>query len=251
MNFKNLVSPLEEERNSEFQLLPSYFKNNILSKQDYLKIFKAIYYNYWLCDGKKSGEKSLQISKLLSISKEKIKFVQYFLQTLDREWESIDFLRLDKFYLLTRTFFKEIAKFKHFKNLKEILLDILESGQSKRGFKLFLVQVLTEEILLFKYSKSLIQIYYKLLDSEDIYKVNENIEKILKSKKISIKHKQEILKNLQGHDSKKLKIIQFFKIQQQLKKFKKLKTKKNVQWAKELEKVKIFSKKDCVSPNKN
>ena len=237
---------MEEERSAEFQLLSSYFKNTLeISEEEYLKIFKAIYYNYWLCDGKKVEQVSDQLSSLLSYSREPLLFVKYFLKTLDREWDSIDFLRLDKFYLLIRKIFKEICKWKDFTSLGDLLLEILLSEKSKRGLKLFLVQILAEEILVFKYSAPLLRIYAKLT-STDVYKVDEHLLKIIKSKRISVQNKQKILKISSKNSIKKFeKILDFFKMQNKLKKFKK-KKKKTVQWSKDLEKIKFFSKKDRI-----
>ncbi|CAN1220185.1 Ribosomal RNA processing protein 1 homolog B [Linum perenne] len=82
-----------------------------LSDDDMKKLWKGLFYCFWHSD--KLPAQSYLIDRLTSLlpdldSPLSAHYFSVFLLTMRREWAGIDFLRLDKFYLLIRRFFRSL-----------------------------------------------------------------------------------------------------------------------------------------------
>ncbi|CAN1161258.1 Protein REBELOTE [Linum perenne] len=82
-----------------------------LSDDDMKKLWKGLFYCFWHSD--KLPAQSYLIDRLTSLLSDldsplSAHYFSVFLLTMRREWAGIDFLRLDKFYLLIRRFFRSL-----------------------------------------------------------------------------------------------------------------------------------------------
>ncbi|CAN1761876.1 Ribosomal RNA processing protein 1 homolog [Linum perenne] len=82
-----------------------------LSDDDMKKLWKGLFYCFWHSD--KLPAQSYLIDRLTSLLPDldlplSAHYFSVFLLTMRREWPGIDFLRLDKFYLLIRRFFRSL-----------------------------------------------------------------------------------------------------------------------------------------------
>ncbi|PVU90935.1 hypothetical protein BB559_003474 [Furculomyces boomerangus] len=82
---------------------------NEFSEQEMLKLWKAIYYCFWLSD-KPIVQQDLadQIARIPLLVKRKVAtlYFQTFWQTMLREWPAIDKHRINKYYMLMRVMFR-------------------------------------------------------------------------------------------------------------------------------------------------
>ncbi|KAM5281202.1 ribosomal RNA processing protein 1 homolog B [Ctenodactylus gundi] len=108
------------------------------SQEELLKIWKGLFYCMWVQDEPPLQEElASTISQLVHVvntSEAQHLFIQTFWQTMTREWEGIDTLRLDKFHMLIRLVLRQ-----SFEVLKQ-------DGWEESRIKLFL-DVLMKEIL--------------------------------------------------------------------------------------------------------
>ncbi|XP_060689868.1 ribosomal RNA processing protein 1 homolog A-like [Hemiscyllium ocellatum] len=84
------------------------------SQDELLKIWKGIFYCMWMQDKPLLQEELANtISQLIHAFKNldaKFLFMETFFQTMNREWNGIDRLRLDKFYLLIRLMLRQFLE---------------------------------------------------------------------------------------------------------------------------------------------
>ncbi|KAI2661051.1 hypothetical protein H4Q32_030075 [Labeo rohita] len=82
------------------------------SEEELLKIWKGLFYCQWMQDKPLLQEElSTKISRLLHSFRtvdSQFLYFKTFLQTMKREWNGIDILRMDKFYQLVRFVFREV-----------------------------------------------------------------------------------------------------------------------------------------------
>ncbi|XP_062949203.1 ribosomal RNA processing protein 1 homolog B isoform X2 [Cynocephalus volans] len=108
------------------------------SQEELLKIWKGLFYCMWVQDEPLLQEELANtISQLIHVvnnSEAQHLFIQTFWQTMNREWQGIDRLRLDKYYMLIRLVLRQ-----SFEVLKR-------NGWEESQIKLFL-DVLMKEIL--------------------------------------------------------------------------------------------------------
>ncbi|KAJ8102859.1 hypothetical protein POJ06DRAFT_299157 [Lipomyces tetrasporus] len=103
-----------------------------ISELDFLKVWKGLYYCMWMTDRPKAQQamaSKLPSMLLLAYDDNATKFVKAFWATICREWNNIDRLRVDKFYLLIRRFvhmmFRRLSQSKWERSMVEKWSDIL------------------------------------------------------------------------------------------------------------------------------
>ncbi|KAJ6667646.1 hypothetical protein lerEdw1_016767 [Lerista edwardsae] len=130
------------------------------SQEELLKIWKGLFYCMWMQDKPLLQEElSNNISQLIHIIEDmeaRHLFIQTFWQTMNREWNGIDRLRLDKFYTLMRMMLRqsfEVLKRNGWnESLAEPLLDLLmkevihSDSKSPVGIKLHFIDIYLEEL---------------------------------------------------------------------------------------------------------
>ncbi|KAJ3676881.1 hypothetical protein LUZ60_002605 [Juncus effusus] len=155
---KSLASPNQAIRNKTFRnlstLLPSL---SPLPQSALLKIWKGLFYCYWHSD-KPLYQSNLATSIAALVSTNGVDLATSFLDagmvTLRREWGSIDFLRMDKFYLLVRRISKHtflLLKSNQWDlNLVMKIVGIFEERalgeEGTRGFSFHFVEIFLEEL---------------------------------------------------------------------------------------------------------
>ncbi|XP_062455359.1 ribosomal RNA processing protein 1 homolog B [Rhea pennata] len=103
------------------------------SQEELLKIWKGLFYCMWMQDKPLLQEElANNISQLIHViqnTEAQHLFIQTFWQTINREWNGIDSLRLDKYYMLIRMIlrqsFEVLKKNKWDENLIEPFLELL------------------------------------------------------------------------------------------------------------------------------
>lgn len=83
------------------------------SQEDFLKLWKGLFYCMWFSDKPLVQEQLADtLSQLLHACSEEsgILFFKCFMITIGREWDGIDLLRIDKFYMLVKKFFHEVLE---------------------------------------------------------------------------------------------------------------------------------------------
>ncbi|KAF8395970.1 hypothetical protein HHK36_017581 [Tetracentron sinense] len=105
---KHLASCNKTTRDKALRLLKTWLPSqDQISDEEMKKIWKGLFYCVWHADKQPvqieliNRLASLLVSLSLPLS---IQYFDGFLSTMRREWSGIDFLRLDKFYLLIRRF---------------------------------------------------------------------------------------------------------------------------------------------------
>ncbi|KAK9322082.1 hypothetical protein V1517DRAFT_324586 [Lipomyces orientalis] len=103
-----------------------------ISELDFLKVWKGLYYCMWMTDRPKAQQAmatKLPSMLLLAHDDNATKFVDAFWATICREWNNIDGLRVDKFYLLIRRFvhmmFRRLSQSNWERSMVEKWSDIL------------------------------------------------------------------------------------------------------------------------------
>eukprot|EP01017_Pseudomicrothorax_dubius_P039183 TRINITY_DN5973_c0_g2_i2.p1 TRINITY_DN5973_c0_g2~~TRINITY_DN5973_c0_g2_i2.p1 ORF type:complete len:519 (+),score=122.51 TRINITY_DN5973_c0_g2_i2:66-1622(+) len=111
LNFaRKLGSPDKNERETTFDELKEFLRDETCSLDDYKKIWKALFYALWLADKVKfQQELSQRISGLLQDVAQRgpktvVLWIEAALFILNREWAKIDRNRMNKFHYLIRTF---------------------------------------------------------------------------------------------------------------------------------------------------
>ncbi|KAK9494322.1 hypothetical protein V1508DRAFT_395977 [Lipomyces doorenjongii] len=105
---KKLAANDRPTREAGISALETYLvSSQDISQMDFLKVWKGLYYCMWMTDRPKAQrDMALKLPSLLLVSDDAnaTKFVETFWVTICREWNNIDILRVDKFYLLIRWF---------------------------------------------------------------------------------------------------------------------------------------------------
>ncbi|KAI9164336.1 hypothetical protein H9P43_008165 [Blastocladiella emersonii ATCC 22665] len=104
---KRLAAIEKKERDAAFRSLTAWIKEQPedMSDFDLMKLWKALYYSFWLSD-KMPVQQDLA-RKLAGLAKELpaklgVRYINAFWQTMITEWYNLDRLRLDKYYYLFR-----------------------------------------------------------------------------------------------------------------------------------------------------
>ncbi|KAG6837685.1 hypothetical protein H0H93_004961 [Arthromyces matolae] len=107
---KYLASTEKKVRDKAIKNLSVFLSesNDALSKPDMDKLWKGIFYGFWMSD-KPLVQQALSVELadlLLSIpqTSSALKFLRGFWEMIVREWNGIDRLRIDKYYMLVRRF---------------------------------------------------------------------------------------------------------------------------------------------------
>ena len=137
-----------------------------LSDDEYVKVWKALFYCYWMSDkGPVQRELAERLAALINVCRtqeQTERFLRAFYTTMQREWAGIDRLRMDKFYNLIRCFARETfvylarSRWEHTRiaRVNAILSDgplgLSAEGAAvackNPGLQLHLVDILLEEI---------------------------------------------------------------------------------------------------------
>uniref|UniRef100_A0A8C2N8T5 Ribosomal RNA processing protein 1 homolog B n=1 Tax=Cricetulus griseus TaxID=10029 RepID=A0A8C2N8T5_CRIGR len=130
------------------------------SQEELLKIWKGLFYCMWVQDEPLLQEELANIiSQLIHVvnsSEAQHLFIQTFWQTMNREWQGIDKLRLDKYYMLIRLVLRqsfEVLKRNAWEDSQvKLFLDILmkeilsPESQSPDGVKSHLIDIYLDEL---------------------------------------------------------------------------------------------------------
>ncbi|NWW39834.1 RRP1B protein, partial [Panurus biarmicus] len=108
------------------------------SQEELLKIWKGLFYCMWMQDKPLLQEElAANISQLIHVfqnTEARHLFIQTFWQTMNREWNGIDNLRLDKYYMLMRLILRQS-------------FEVLKRSEWDEGLTEPLLQLLMKEIL--------------------------------------------------------------------------------------------------------
>ncbi|NWR62047.1 RRP1B protein, partial [Bucorvus abyssinicus] len=105
------------------------------SQEDLLKIWKGLFYCMWMQDKPLLQEELADsISQLIHViqnTEARHLFIQTFWQTMSREWNGIDNLRLDKFYMLMRMILRQSFEVLKRNEWNESLIELFLQLQMK------------------------------------------------------------------------------------------------------------------------
>ncbi|NXE99509.1 RRP1B protein, partial [Menura novaehollandiae] len=108
------------------------------SQEELLKIWKGLFYCMWMQDKPLLQEELAgNISQLIHVfqnTEARHLFIQTFWQTMNREWNGIDNLRLDKYYMLMRLILRQS-------------FEVLKSSEWDEGLVEPLLQLLMKEVM--------------------------------------------------------------------------------------------------------
>ncbi|XP_048145998.1 ribosomal RNA processing protein 1 homolog B isoform X2 [Corvus hawaiiensis] len=130
------------------------------SQEELLKIWKGLFYCMWMQDKPLLQEElAANISQLIHVfqnTETRHLFIQTFWQTMNREWNGIDNLRLDKYYMLMRLILRqsfEVLKRNEWdEGLVEPLLQLLmkevmdPDSNSPTGIKFHFIDIYLDEL---------------------------------------------------------------------------------------------------------
>ncbi|XP_051464594.1 ribosomal RNA processing protein 1 homolog B isoform X2 [Apus apus] len=130
------------------------------SQDELLKIWKGLFYCMWMQDKPLLQEELAgNISQLIHViqnTEARHLFIQTFWQTMNREWNGIDNLRLDKYYMLMRMILRqsfEVLKRNEWdESLTEVFLQLLMKevmdpvSNSPTGIKLHFIDIYLDEL---------------------------------------------------------------------------------------------------------
>ncbi|NXB57376.1 RRP1B protein, partial [Struthidea cinerea] len=130
------------------------------TQEELLKIWKGLFYCMWMQDKPLLQEElAANISQLIHVfqnTETRHLFIQTFWQTMNREWNGIDNLRLDKYYMLMRLILRqsfEVLKRNEWdKGLVEPLLQLLmkevmdPDSNSPTGIKFHFIDIYLDEL---------------------------------------------------------------------------------------------------------
>ncbi|EAU92801.1 ribosomal RNA processing protein [Coprinopsis cinerea okayama7 len=136
---KVLASTDKKTRDKAIKNLSAFLSQsgeNAISKPDMDKLWKGIFYCFWMSDKPlvQQGLASELAELLLTIpsNNESIAFLRGFWETIVREWNGIDRLRIDKYYMLVRRFvnasFRLLQRAKWDKSIIEQYTEILNKA---------------------------------------------------------------------------------------------------------------------------
>lgn len=127
-----------------------------LSKDDYLRLWKGLFYCMWMSDKPLVQEQLAEDISLLvhcfSTLKESLMFVECFFSEIAADWYGIDQLRLDKFMMLVRRFIRQSLvlvsktdwRAEDVKNLADYIYKVLSTAPI--GLCMHIVEVFCEEL---------------------------------------------------------------------------------------------------------
>ncbi|NWS23634.1 RRP1B protein, partial [Polioptila caerulea] len=108
------------------------------SQEELLKIWKGLFYCMWMQDKPLLQEElAANISQLIHVfqnTEARHLFIQTFWQTMNREWNGIDNLRLDKYYMLMRLILRQS-------------FEVLKRNEWNEGLVESLLQLLMKEVM--------------------------------------------------------------------------------------------------------
>ncbi|XP_035171813.1 ribosomal RNA processing protein 1 homolog B [Oxyura jamaicensis] len=130
------------------------------SQEELLKIWKGLFYCMWMQDKPLLQEElANNISQLIHViqsTEARHLFIQTFWQTMSREWNGLDNLRLDKYYMLIRLILRqsfEVLKRNGWdESLRELLLQLLmkevmdPDSNTPSGIKFHLIDIYLQEL---------------------------------------------------------------------------------------------------------
>ncbi|NXX32045.1 RRP1B protein, partial [Nicator chloris] len=130
------------------------------SQEELLKIWKGLFYCMWMQDKPLLQEElAANISELIHVfqnTEARHLFIQTFWQTMNREWNGIDHLRLDKYYMLMRLIlrqsFEVLKRSEWDEGLVEPLLQLLmkevmdPDSNSPTGIKFHFIDIYLDEL---------------------------------------------------------------------------------------------------------
>ncbi|NXR57871.1 RRP1B protein, partial [Rhadina sibilatrix] len=130
------------------------------SQEELLKIWKGLFYCMWMQDKPLLQEElAANISQLIHVfqnTEARHLFIQTFWQTMNREWNGIDNLRLDKYYMLMRLIlrqsFEVLKRSEWDEGLVEPLLQLLmkeimePDSNSPTGIKFHFIDIYLDEL---------------------------------------------------------------------------------------------------------
>ncbi|NXN30261.1 RRP1B protein, partial [Nycticryphes semicollaris] len=130
------------------------------SQEELLKVWKGLFYCMWMQDKPLLQEELADnISQLIHViqnTEARNLFIQTFWQTMNREWNGIDNLRLDKYYMLMRRILRqsfEVLKRNEWdESLMELLLPLLikevmdPESNAPTGIKLHFIDIYLDEL---------------------------------------------------------------------------------------------------------
>ncbi|NXY36471.1 RRP1B protein, partial [Pomatorhinus ruficollis] len=130
------------------------------SQEELLKIWKGLFYCMWMQDKPLLQEElAANISQLVHVfqnTESRHLFIQTFWQTMNREWNGIDNLRLDKYYMLMRLIlrqsFEVLKRSEWDEGLVEPLLQLLmkaimdPDSNSPTGIKFHFIDIYLDEL---------------------------------------------------------------------------------------------------------
>ncbi|XP_031450495.1 ribosomal RNA processing protein 1 homolog B [Phasianus colchicus] len=130
------------------------------SQEDLLKIWKGLFYCMWMQDKPLLQEElANNISQLIHViqnTEAQHLFIRTFWQTMSREWNGIDNLRLDKYYMLIRMILRqsfEVLKRNDWdESLREMLLQLLmkevmdPDSSAPKGIKFHFIDIYLQEL---------------------------------------------------------------------------------------------------------
>ncbi len=178
------------------------------------KIWKNLYYFFWNCD--KSSYQLITAKKIsnLILKKENElinnyeEFIISFIKVFSNKFQSIDFLRLDKYIMLTDQiisfYFSIIQKTNNNKNLINFFKILIENKSNSVSFANAIYKVIGRFIklnnnneIMEKFFEKFLEYFYLIKDKREINMINEEIIKnfnIEKFKENFIKKSKEFLK---------------------------------------------------------
>ena len=178
------------------------------------KIWKSLYYFFWNCD--KSSYQLItakKISNLILIKENELinnyeEFIISFIKVFSNKFQSIDFLRLDKYIMLTDQiisfYFSIIQKTNNNKNLMNFFKILIENKNNSVSFANAIYKVIGRFIklnnnneIMEKFFEKFLEYFYLIKDKREINMINEEIIKnfnIEKFKEKFIKLSKEFLK---------------------------------------------------------
>ncbi|NXJ11074.1 RRP1B protein, partial [Odontophorus gujanensis] len=130
------------------------------SQEELLKIWKGLFYCMWMQDKPLLQEElANNISQLIHViqnTEAQHLFIRTFWQTMSREWNGIDNLRLDKYYMLIRMILRqsfEVLKRSDWdESLRELLLQLLmkevmdPDNNAPKGIKFHFIDIYLQEL---------------------------------------------------------------------------------------------------------
>ncbi|XP_072199169.1 ribosomal RNA processing protein 1 homolog B [Excalfactoria chinensis] len=130
------------------------------SQEELLKIWKGLFYCMWMQDKpllqEELGNNISQLIHVIQNTEAQHLFIQTFWQTMSREWNGIDNLRLDKYYMLIRMILRqsfEVLKRNDWdESQRELLLQLLmkevmdSDSNTPRGIKFHFIDIYLQEL---------------------------------------------------------------------------------------------------------